>query len=116
MRIVNLTGHVLTLGSVDEQVIYASRGKVRLDTRYRTVDQIRLQDEFGQSSGVEIPLLELANGQTTTLPAPMDGVLYVVSGIVAGRVKRDDLVAPARLHRGSQGKVEYARALLRYGE
>jgi hypothetical protein len=116
MRIVNLTGHELVLGTEDGQVRYISRGKVRLDTRYKTVDQIRLQDENGKRSDVELPLLELANGETTTLPTQINNVLYVVSGIVAGRVRRPDIVAPARLHRGQSGKVEYARALLRYGE
>lgn len=114
MRIVNLTGHQLVLGSEDDHVEYKSRGKVRLDTKYRTVQSVKLADENGILTRVDIPLLELANGSIESLPLPLRGSLYVVSGLVAGRVRREDVVAPVRLQRGVDGKVSYARALLRY--
>lgn len=115
MRIVNLTGHRLVLGTADDQVGYASRGRVRVDTKYRTVDVVELTNEFGVNTGVEIPLLELANGSVQSLPQPLKNTLYVVSGLVAGRVQREDVVAPVRLSRAVDGKVQYARALLQYG-
>ena len=113
MRIVNLTGHPLVMGAEKTNVRYGSRGRVRLDTRYVEVETVNLQDESGKETGVSVPILELANGETTSLPNPVEGILYVVSGLVAGRIKRPDVVAPARLHK-TDGRTEYARALLRY--
>lgn len=114
MRIVNLTGHRLALGDEDGIVGYASRGRVRVDTKYRTLRHVELANENGTLTGVEVPLLELANGDVASLPQPVRGVLYVVSGLVASRVQRDDVVAPVRFSRGADGKVDFARALLRY--
>jgi hypothetical protein len=99
---------MLVLGSQTHRVSIPSSGKVRLDSKYKTVEHIRVSDD------VLIPLLELANGDTTPLPEVKADTLYVVSGIVAGRVRRPDILAPARLTR-ENGKVTYARALLRYG-
>lgn len=116
MRIVNLTGHRLVLGNEDDQVGYESRGRVRVDTKYRTLDVVELINELGVETGVEVPLLELANGAVASLPKPLRNQLYVVSGLVASRVQRKDVVAPVRFSRGSDGKVQYARALLQYGK
>lgn len=116
MRIVNLTGHRLVLGHEDDCVGYESRGRVRIDTKYRTVREVELANENGLLTGVEIPVLELANGDVASLPAAIRGSLYVVSGLVASRVRRRDVVAPVRFARGADGKVEYARALLQYRE
>lgn len=109
-RIVNLTGHPLVLGSARNNVRYRSEGRLRLDTHYGEEDLLVLDD----SGRVTVPLLILLNGEhSRELPEPQDNTLYVVSGLVAGRVKRPDVVAPARIHREG-GKAMYARALLRY--
>ena len=105
--IVNLTGHNLAIGTPTDQRTFKSSGRVRLDTRYGEVETIQLD------GGIEIPVLELLNGDYSVLPPKKERTLYVVSGLVAGRAKRDDILAPARLHR-ENGKVMYARALLRY--
>jgi hypothetical protein len=108
VTIVNLTGHRLLLGPSDtRQVSFASEGRVRLDGRYEEVDKLELDD------GIVVPLLGMRNGVAQSLPRTKKNVLYVVSGLVANRVKRPDVVAPARLHKVG-GRTEYARALLRY--
>jgi len=113
VTIVNLTGHPLVLGTDGNNVTYPSQGRVRLDTRYELAENVQLLDANGEPTEVTIPVLCLNNGATTPIPAPRDNVIYVVSGLVAGRVKRADVVSPARLHRVKE-KVQYARAVLRY--
>lgn len=109
MKIVNLTGHELVLGTPEKRMRFPSKGRVRLETRYREVELVRLGN-----TTLEIPVLELANGHTASLPEPEEGTLYVVSDLVAKRVARSDVVAPVRFSRDASGRVQYARALLRH--
>jgi hypothetical protein len=37
-------------------------------------------------------------GEIVGLPAPQDGILYIVSGMVAAAAKRNDVVSPATGH------------------
>jgi hypothetical protein len=81
---------------------------VRVEANY-------IQDEIIEiGNGVRIPILRTSNGDTFSLPEPEEGRLIVVSGLVAGRVRRPDVLAPAQLSR-QDGQVQYARALMRYG-
>lgn len=111
VRIVNLTGHPLVLGSNAYSVRFKSEGRMRLDTRYEQVDTLVVDGVDGDT--FNMPLLKVLNGDYSGVPKEREGTLYVVSGLVAGRLKRPDIVAPARLHR-ENGRVQYARALLRY--
>lgn len=108
MEILNLTGHRLVLGTEHNHVQYPSHGRVRIDAQYEQVDIIALAD--GQ---VTVPLLLAANGKTHSLPRREEGRLIVVSGLVASRVRRADVVQPARLHR-IDGRVQYASALMAF--
>lgn len=111
VTIVNLTGHPLRLGSQGNNLRFRSGAKVRLDTRHHVIEKVIVETEDGT---VTVPILGLSPGvEDDAVPEPEDGVLYVVSGLVAGRVKRHDVVSPAQIHR-EDGRVMYARALLRY--
>jgi len=111
-QIINLTGHSLVLGNQAHNLKFRSEGKIRLDTQYEEEQRITVVSDEGT---ITVPLLKLLSGEDDAVPEPQDGVLYVVSGLVAGRIKRPDVVAPARLHR-EEGRVIYARALLQYGK
>lgn len=107
----NLTGHPLVLGRNARSLRkFRSEGRVRVSARYEEIGTVRLGD------GVYIPVLELHNGEVYSLPEPQEGVIYVVSGLVAGRIRREDVMGPAKLSRTTDGRVEYARALMRYPE
>src|SRR5262245_32010688 len=112
VKVVNLTGHPLRLGNQAHNLRFHSSGRIRLDTHYAETERIVVESEDGT---ITVPLLKLLNGEDDAVPEPQEGTLYVVSGLVAGRVKRPDIVAPARLHR-EEGRVLYARALLQYGD
>lgn len=110
MDIVNLTGHPLVLGSEGNHITFPSRGRVRVDARYDVTDHVTFTQD---GITVTVPILTTGNGTVFSLPEPTDGTLIVVSGLVAGRVRRRDVVSPARLHK-IDNKVQYARALMRY--
>ena len=48
-------------------------------------------------------------GEVQNLPAPVDGTIYIVSGMVASATDRDDVVAPATGHpeakRNEKGQI-----------
>jgi hypothetical protein len=62
-----------------------------------------------------IPLLSVREKGVVGLPEPYQEPtrLYVVSGLVAASVARDDVVSPGRLQRDRHGKVIGAAALVR---
>ena len=83
MRIVNLTPHLVRLNSGEE---YPASGKVA-----------RVSCSYSEQDGRGV--CRAIFGEVSDLPAPVDGVLYIVSGMVASAVPgRDDVVAPATGH------------------
>jgi hypothetical protein len=86
-ELVNLTPHRLNL--LDENgeevlVVEPSGDVARLET-----ERIRVGDVQG------VPLFETRQGDVKNLPAPEDGVYYVVSGFVRSAVDREDVLSPA---------------------
>jgi hypothetical protein len=51
-----------------------------------------------------IPLFRTVYGEVTGLPAPRDGEVFVVSGMVAGRVSREDVFSPGNLFLDEAGR------------
>lgn len=109
VKIVNLTGHPLMLGNDNRKMRFPSNGRVRVDADYIEIEEVEIGD------GISVPIITPANGDTFSLPDMAVGTLIVVSGLVAGKVKRKDVLSPARLQR-VDGNVQYARALMRYKE
>lgn len=110
VRLVNLTGHSLKLASRGDEALYLpSEGRARVDSGMRMVDR------FVVGMRIVIPLLEITENKIVDLPDPVEGIVYIVSGIVAGSVRdRDDVVTPSRVVRDdTSGRVTEARALLR---
>lgn len=110
VELINLTDHPLDIGNGWSFVRLDSYGRARVDSKMIPRERVRVngQDVF-------VPILSVTEQDVTGLPRPRDGVLYVVSGIVASaaaELGRRDVVAPARVER-ENGKVKSARALIR---
>jgi hypothetical protein len=82
--IVNLTPHAITVDNGETHKVYEPSGEVARVLTESTV--------VGEVDGFEI----VANRVTgDNLPAPKDGVLYIVSAMVLSlRPEREDLIAP----------------------
>ena len=101
MNFVNLCGHEITIvrksGAV--QVIPKGTG---------TPCRVATSRVAGPSIPVDGDEIETSSpnfGEVTGLPDPTDGVVYLVSGIVAGRVKvRPDVFSPGELVRDAAGQ------------
>lgn len=112
-RIINLTPHEVTIGGLS----IAPDGRVpRLREETREVGQLvvdRDQIEI-DGDGDTIPVTETVLGQLEGLPLPVDGVVYIVSRLVAEAAPhRDDLYFPGRLVRDKEGRVVGAASLSR---
>ena len=104
--IINMTGHPLTLIQWDgSKVVLESAGQLRV---YSNVEEVGMLDIMS----VTVPLLEIVE-QTVRLPDPKPDTLFVVSGIVAAKARRPDLVVPSRIVRDDSGKAIGCRALAR---
>lgn len=94
IKFVNLTPHAITLN--DGKIIPASGEVVRVSTTYSDFD----------SNGVAV----VEFGEPVGLPAPQEGVLFIVSGLLKQACPdRQDLVSPATGHpacvRDGQGRI-----------
>lgn len=85
-KFINLTPHAIVLNSGES---FPPSGQVaRVQAGYSDFD--------------EQGICSATFGEVTGLPDPQEGVVYVVSGLVAGAVKgRKDVVAPATGHPGA---------------
>lgn len=94
MKFINLTPHNVVLNN--GTVIEKSGNIARVSSRYTEFDGRGIcHVEFGEITG---------------LPEPEEGVIYIVSGMVASAAKnRNDVVAPATGHpqcvRNDQGQI-----------
>jgi len=104
IKLVNLTGHDVTLIRANETEVVGADGFLRVFSDSTTVGSI----SYGR---VEIPLIDIRE-QEVEVPAELERTLYIVSGIVAAKAKRADFVTPARVVRES-GRIVGCRALAR---
>ena len=64
--------------------------------------------------GISLPCCCPKMGAITGLPPPVDGVIIVVSALVADAAKRDDVMSPGELVRDANGVIVGARGLCSY--
>lgn len=115
MRIRNLTGHRITFVNGDMKTDVEAEGRASVENRHEFVESVLVHDFL------VVPLYEVSEQEITNLPDAEEGVLIVVSGLVAAvasRMGRTDVVSPGRVDRENGGRVTGARSLLRiaYGE
>lgn len=110
-ELVNLTGHPLTMTDGWLSSRLKSEGRARVTGRVDMVERVLLCEQIGGEYA--IPILENVESQVEGLLPPVKGRLYVVSGVVAARTNRRDVLTPSRIERDKNGKVVAARALMR---
>lgn len=88
MKLINLTPHDIVVHTLGNIITFKSEGNCRIDTDEISVGAVTTDD------GVTIPIRKTVYGDVEGLPDSQDGVMYIVSAIVAQRVNRDDLIAP----------------------
>lgn len=111
MKLVNLTQHTVTLLDHDDPMRHV---EVHPDGQAARVQSDMHIDEFFTVDGVRIPVISVHDRRLLNLPEPEEGVLYIVSGLVAAAAQRPDVVSPARVIRDPiDGRTRGAKALMR---
>ena len=105
----NLTPHTVNIVMPDGEIlVLAPAGPApRLAVTRETLPDL-LTDRG--SISISRPTMGAVEG----LPDPVDGVVLVVSALVAGAVKRPDVLSPGELVRDSGGAVVGCRGLCAY--
>lgn len=95
-KIINLTPHVITVVNGNDRIEIKPSGLIpRVSVKTVPV---------GDVNG--IPLFRNEYGNVVDLPDPVDGTLYVVSGLLKSACpERTDLVVPAKQIRDEQGRI-----------
>lgn len=109
MKIVNKTPHSLSLvtdnGTV---VIEPTLPPARVSEVSERIATISINDV----NVVEVPVTKKSYGEVENLPDPQDGVVYVVSALVAGRVpEREDVLITSSPVRDDGGRIIGCREL-----
>lgn len=88
-KFVNLTPHELAFWVKD------SEDKESI-IRIPKSDKVVRLDNYCEAAGsiMGIPVVRCTEGQPHNLPAPKEGVVYLVSSLVAKKVLRDDVLCP----------------------
>lgn len=103
----NYTGHHIVVEGDDEATQFLpTHGHARIDSNMDV-------DEVVEWEGISVPILHVTERKVTGLPEPTEGVLYVVSGLVASHVDRNDCVIPSRVRRNHGGGVDACSAFIR---
>lgn len=105
MEIRNLTPHILNIVAADGIVVNIEPSGIvpRISSSQEIVEVI---------NGINVSHEVL--GDVIDLPAPEEGVVFVVSRLVASAVKgRNDILVPGNLLRNDQGQVIGANGLAR---
>jgi hypothetical protein len=97
MKIVNLTPHTVNLDGKE----YPSEGIARVSMETRAIPV----------EGLPVPAVMQVPGEVIGLPAPAEGVVVIVSAMVANAVMRVDVCHPAELIRDDGGRILGAAAL-----
>lgn len=108
MNIVNLTPHTINIINGDKDVAIAPSGQVaRVSTTTKVVGAVQVME------GVIIPITVTEFGDVVGLPEPTPGTIFVVSGMVAGQVSREDVFSPGEQVRNDVGQVIGCKTLSR---
>ena len=107
MQIVNLTPHAITfVGDGKELVIKPSGSIARVAAK--TVDT----GSISSPEGFVIPTTATQYGEVEGLPEAKDGTIYIVSSLVASRVReRKDVFIPNESIRDDAGRIIGCRSL-----
>lgn len=97
MNIVNLTPHDLNI--YDESETFVARIKPS-----GQIARISVNKEKSGSIDGSIPTFVTTLGEPEGLPEPVEGAIYVVSGLFRSVVNRDDLWQPGELLRNEEGQ------------
>ena len=105
MQVRNLTPHTIHFipreGEGFEIPYALSEGVARVSMETRSVSM----------EGLPVPAVVQVPGEVTGLPDPVEGVVFIVSAMVAMAVMRPDVCHPADFVRDEDGKIIGARAL-----
>ena len=104
MTFVNLTPHTITVVLDNTSVVFPASGNVaRVSTSRVSGPTLRIYgDSVAAHRRIQTSRVEF--GAVEGLPDPVDGTVYIVSGMVAARVNRPDVFAPGELVRDANGQ------------
>jgi len=108
MKLINLTPHSITLHGVGGAITVPPSGAIaRLAVTRVELDPVLVD-------GVALSVSRPSMGPVSGLPPESDGVVYIVSAMVADAVRRRDVASPGELIRDGAGVIVGAKGLYAY--
>lgn len=107
IKFVNLTPHPVTLSDGNIHITFEKHvgDPARLE---QTETSGKIAYEIAPGMKIHLPVTRVSATRTQWLPEPQEGVVYIVSTMVAREAKRPDVIAPvtdATCTRDAKGRV-----------
>jgi hypothetical protein len=110
MKLKNLTPHPLTIVGENGTIQVPPSGQLaRLAVTRTALDPVNCD-------GVTLPVSRPTMGEITGLPPAEEGVMIIVSALVAEAANRADVYSPGELIRSADGAVIGAKGICSYKE
>lgn len=108
----NLTPHPVVLSNGALKVTFAKDYTTPVARVDNVVEEKSIACEVAPGMMLDMPVSVVSSTVVTGLPEPQEGVMYIVSSMVATHVRRPDVVAPitdASCERDASGRVVSVR-------
>lgn len=102
ITVMNLTPHTVNIVTESGIIDYPASGRIaRVSARTQVIGKLG-----------NIPITRTVYGEVEGLPEPEEGVIYIVSSLVAQRVpERTDVFVPSESVRDDQGRIIGCKSL-----
>ena len=108
MKFINLTPHPVVLSNGTLKMTFARDIHTPTARVELTTETKNIECEIAPGMTLSLPVTTVTKSKIMNLPAPKEGVMYIVSSMVATYANRPDVIAPntdATCTRDSQGRV-----------
>lgn len=108
MKYINLTPHPVVLSHGGITITFDRKMEDPVARLEQFTETTTIAHEIAPGMQLELPMTIITRSEVYNLPEPQEGVLYIVSTMVANSVKRPDVIAPitdSTCERDEKGRV-----------
>ena len=94
MKFINLTPHPVVLSNGALRITFEKQAGTPVVRVKEVIEERTVEHEIAPGVKITLPINNVKRVEVQNLPEPQEGVMYIVSSMVAQHVKRPDVIAP----------------------
>ncbi len=119
MKFLNLTPHPVVLANGALRITFEKEQGTPVARVEQVIEERTIEHEVAPGMKIALPINMVARTEVHNLPEPQDGVMLIVSSMVATHVRRPDVIAPitdATCERDGNGRVVSVKGFQTFAE